>query len=152
MKQTILLPSAINFNESDDQILRITKYLQTLYVKRNYLSETTIMTVSKVSEIVITFAVDVTHPKLYAKKSSYSDEPSIFAVYTGQTCFEANTSNESSLRIPIQEFLNIIRIPDSNNNIDINSTIEDMKSENIYEEALNLLDAMVSHIVSSVHI
>ncbi|KAH8858606.1 hypothetical protein EWB00_008827 [Schistosoma japonicum] len=105
-----------------------------------------------IKNTLITFAVDVTHPKLYAKKSSHNNEPSIFAVYTGQTCSEANTSNESSLRIPIQEFLNIIRIPDSNNNNNINSTIEDMKSENIYEKALNLLDAMVSHIVSNVHI
>ncbi|XP_018647296.1 LOW QUALITY PROTEIN: ribonuclease pH related [Schistosoma mansoni] len=98
---------------------------------------------------MLVFAVDVTHPKLYTKKHS-SNEPSIFAIYTGQTYSEIDKINGSSLHIPIQNFLDIIKLPKSHDD-DINST-EHTKNESIYEQALNLLDAMVSQIVSTVHI
>lgn len=97
---------------------------------------------------VITFAIDVTHPKLYTKKYG-SNEPSIFAIYTGQTHSEIDKTNGLSLHISIQNFLDMIKLPESNDN-NINIT-ENTKHESIYEQALSLLDAMVSQIVSNVH-
>ncbi|CAH8592468.1 unnamed protein product [Schistosoma margrebowiei] len=101
-----------------------------------------------VQNALITFAIDVTHPKLYTKNYG-SNEPSIFAIYTGQTHFEIDKTNGSSLHIPIQNFLDMIKLPESNDN-NINIT-KNTKHESIYEQALSLLDAMVSQIVSNVH-
>ncbi|VDP36630.1 unnamed protein product [Schistosoma margrebowiei] len=101
-----------------------------------------------VQNALITFAIDVTHPKLYTKKYG-SNEPSIFAIYTGQTHFEIDKTNGSSLHIPIQNFFDMIKLPELNDN-NINIT-KNTKHESIYEQALSLLDAMVSQIVSNVH-
>ncbi|CAH8579152.1 unnamed protein product [Heterobilharzia americana] len=99
---------------------------------------------------MITFAVDVTHPKLCMKKKS-TNEPSIFAVYTGQTpCTRTEKNNGTSLHIPVRNFLEAIQIPDSLNDDPESSRFS--TGEGLYEQAVSLLDAMVSQIVSSVHI
>ncbi|CAH8875563.1 unnamed protein product [Trichobilharzia szidati] len=115
-----------------------------------------------IQNTMITFAIDVTHPKLLMRKqkTAYSNVPGIFSIYTGQQqqcqigsgVDEADSNDEHPLAgIPVEKLLQVIQMPKSlHNNSDESS--ENDGDGNIYEQALNLLDAMVSQINSSSHI
>ncbi|CAH8862679.1 unnamed protein product [Trichobilharzia szidati] len=110
-----------------------------------------------IENTMITFAIDATHPKLFMKKqkTAHSNAPSIFSIYTGQQqqcqidSEEDKADNDDDecppAGIPVEKLLQVIQMPKSLPNNSDKSSKNDGDG-NIYKQALNLLDAMVSHI------